>query len=105
MDTSHIPDPTIKVKAPDSVLNKIGNLYVNLSITEARLFDVYKRIVGEESSKGFRIERMKSQPKSVIDYLTACQNMAYNIDNFSERITKLIGDFEWDEQGALIRLT
>lgn len=103
-----VQDPTIKVKAPDSILNKLGNLYVNLRLTEAKLYETYLKLVDSdhlERLEGFKTENDKSQPRSVVEYLTACQNMTYNIDNFSNRITEVIGGFEWDDNGMLIRLT
>ena len=108
VDESHILDPTLKVKAPDSILNKLGNLYVNLKLTEAKLYDNYMKLITPEHAarvQTYKIEVDKTQPRSVIEYLTACQNMAYNIDMFSNKMAEVIGGFEWDDQGALIRLT
>ncbi len=102
LDKVHIEDPTMKVKAPTSMLNALGNTYVNLNLARGGLDRLYIVLGGELENLD---EVAFAQPTSVLGYVKACQELSWKIEGTRKLIEEHVGGFEWSDDGHLVRLT
>jgi hypothetical protein len=97
--SSYIQDPTVRSKAPSSLLSALGNTKVNLTLAATKLERTYVVLTGASW-----VERdwQQKEPTDVVGVAKYNAKLSHLISELTDLLADHLGEFEWGEGGELV---